>query len=137
MCQVIFYMNKIPTSLPNFLEISKIHTILSRELDGRIGAGLGWTEFVILHTIATSPGQKMRRIDLAAALGMTASGITRQLLPMEKVGYIKKETTTEDARVSLVTLGNSAEERLTDAYERLELYFNEKKNDEIFTKFLK
>ncbi len=66
--------------------------------------------------------KKMKRIDLANALGMTPSGITRQLLPMEKVGYIRRETDAGDARVSSVALGDSVAERLTDAYERLELF---------------
>ena len=56
----------------------------------------------------------MRRIDLAGKLGLTASGITRLLIPMEKIGWIKREPYTDDARVSYVSIANGGKNKLID-----------------------
>ena len=49
----------------------------------------------------------MRRVDLAEQVGLTPSGITRLLNPMEKIGLIEKEDNPRDARVSLVALSSA------------------------------
>ena len=57
----------------------------------------------------------MRRVDLATSIGRTASGVTRLLKPMEKIGLIERDSSERDARVSLVKLTTSGAERLNDA----------------------
>ncbi|MEL7538429.1 MAG: MarR family transcriptional regulator [Pseudomonadota bacterium] len=69
--------------------------------------GLGFSEYLVLRCLQKAPAHKMRRIDLAQQLSMSASGITRLLNPMEKTGLIAKEANPRDARVSLVTLSAS------------------------------
>jgi len=64
----------------------------------------------------------MRRIDLAEKIGLTASGITRLLLPMEKIGLIKKEANEQDARVSYVVLASGGQTKLNEGLERLEIF---------------
>ncbi len=64
----------------------------------------------------------MRRIDLANAIGVTASGITRLLLPMEKIGLVKREAHAGDARVSYVTITKSGKTKLQEGIERAELF---------------
>ncbi|MFT5134148.1 MAG: DNA-binding MarR family transcriptional regulator [Gammaproteobacteria bacterium] len=61
---------------------------LTGRIDNGLGAvhGLGLAEFVVLHLLAEAPGQSMRRIDLADALGRTASGVTR--MQCEKPAYL-------------------------------------------------
>ena len=49
----------------------------------------------------------MRRVDLAEQVGLSPSGITRLLNPMEKIGLIEKEENPRDARVSLVALSGA------------------------------
>ena len=104
-----------------FLNLAKTQTRLSRRLDSRLG-GLGFNEFIILYRLSEAENEKMRRIDLAEALGFTASGITRLLLPMEKVGLIKKEVNEQDARSSFVVLAPGGKRKLTEALERLEIF---------------
>lgn len=62
----------------------------------------------------------MRRIDLAEKVWLTASGVTRLLLPMEKIGLVKKEKNDADARVSLVWITESGKSYLDEAIYRLE-----------------
>jgi DNA-binding MarR family transcriptional regulator len=69
----------------------------------------------VLYQLARSPELRMRRVDLATAIGRTASGVTRLLKPMEKTGFIARDSSDRDARVSLVTLTPAGRERLEDA----------------------
>ena len=84
---------------------------VSRQLDNSLGAihGIGLTEYMVLQHLANAPNNALRRIDLAHALGRTASGITRMLRPMEKIGLVEKDVSVRDARVSLVRLTASGE----------------------------
>ena len=90
---------------------------LSSRIDHSLGAvhGLAFVEFMVLLQLAQSPDQRMRRVDLATSIGRTASGVTRLLKPMEKIGLIERDSSERDARVSLVKLTTSGAERLNDA----------------------
>ena len=57
----------------------------------------------------------MRRIDLAEKLGITASGITRMLLPLEKLGIIKRDLDQDDARARFASLTPAGKEMLDNA----------------------
>lgn len=117
-------MSDISPSLKFVINLAKVQSLLSRRFDGSLG-GLGFTEFVILYHLFTAPEEKMRRIDLAGKMGITASGITRLLLPMEKVGYVKRETNPNDARVSFVILAQGGKRRFQESVERAELITQE------------
>jgi DNA-binding MarR family transcriptional regulator len=112
------------STLQFFLTLAKFQTKLNRRLDSKLG-GLGFSEFIILYQLSQAEKEKMRRIDLADSVGLTASGITRLLLPMEKVGLIKKEANLQDARSSFVVLASGGKRKLTEALERLELFGEE------------
>lgn len=117
-------MNKINPSINFCLSVSKFQTILSRHLDAKLG-GLGFSELIILFHLNRSADDKMRRIDLADTIGLTASGITRQLLPMEKIGLVKREQDKNDARVSFVALTSAGKTKLNEGLERLEIFCEE------------
>lgn len=93
-------------------------------LQGRLGKrmgnslsmhGISLTEYLVLQRLNQAQGHKMRRIDLADSIGVTASGVTRLLNPMEKIGLVVKATAERDARVSLVALSSAGEKLLADA----------------------
>ena len=85
--------------------------IISKHLDNGLGAmhGIGLAEYMVLHNLMQAPDKSLRRIDIAEALGRTASGITRMLMPMEKIGLVEKATSERDARVSLVRITPAGE----------------------------
>ncbi|MEI8361226.1 MAG: MarR family winged helix-turn-helix transcriptional regulator [bacterium] len=114
-------MNKISSSINFCINIAKFQTELSRRLDAHLN-GIGFTEFIILYHLNQVDTHKMRRVDLAEKIGLTASGVTRLLLPMEKIGLIKKELNEYDARVSYVVLAPGGKTKLTEALERMEIY---------------
>jgi DNA-binding MarR family transcriptional regulator len=51
-----------------------------------------------------APGRKMRRVDIARTVLLTASGITRLLDGLERSGMVAKERCSSDARVTYAVL---------------------------------
>lgn len=90
---------------------------LSARIDHNLGAvhGIGYVEFMVLHQLSRSPDNRMRRVDLASAIGRTASGVTRLLKPLEKIGLVERDVSDRDARVSLVALTKTGQTRLEEA----------------------
>ena len=62
-------MNTTSSSLSFFISLSRIETGLSRRMDAKLG-GLGWSDFLILHALSVAPDGRMRRVDLADAIGL-------------------------------------------------------------------
>lgn len=108
-------MNKETKNLEFLFDLAKTQAMLSRSFGNTLG---GLNEFMILFYLNNAPENKMRRIDLADKLGFTASGITRVLLPMEKIGLVKKEKHDYDARISLVILSPAGKRELNERLER-------------------
>ena len=117
-------MVSISPSVKLIIHLAKINAVMSRRFDNGLG-GLGFNEFIVLFHLSLADEEKLRRIDLAEKLGLTASGITRILLPMEKIGLIKKEAHDRDARVSWVLLASGGKRKLAEALERAELLAEE------------
>lgn len=93
------------------------HAAFNRALDTGLGTihGIGLTEYMVLLHLNNAPDKSLRRIDLAESVSRTASGVTRMLLPMEKIGLVKRDTNPRDARVSLVKITRSGEKIFKDA----------------------
>lgn len=104
-----------------FVSLAKVQTVLSRNFDSVLN-GLSFHEFIVLYYLKQSEHQRMRRIDLAEKLGVTPSGMTRMLLPMEKIGLVDKDVNPTDARSTLVVLASGGAEKLLEAMDRAELY---------------
>lgn len=117
-------MKKINSSVEFFLELARAQSVFARRFDARLG-GLGMSDFLILYHLNQADGEKLRRIDLAEKVGLTASGITRLLAPMEKIGLVKRETNTTDARVSFVTIASGGKRKFEEALEDAEVLADE------------
>lgn len=116
-----------------FMDLAKMQAIASRRFDNSLG-GLGFNEFIILYHLNQAENERMRRIDLAEKIGLTASGVTRILLPMEKVGLVKKEVNKDDARSSWVIIATGGKRRLSEGLERAEFLVDEIISDKNKTK---
>jgi DNA-binding MarR family transcriptional regulator len=112
-------MNTYTPSLKLLMNLAIAQSIISRRFEGRLHS-LGFSEFLILFHLEQTPQGKMRRIDLAEQSGLTASGITRLLAPMEKIGLVKREADATDARVSFVTIAEGGKRMLLDSLENAE-----------------
>jgi DNA-binding MarR family transcriptional regulator len=99
------------------LRLSKAHASLVRRLDGRLGTlhGLSFGDFMILLHLGRAPGGRLRRVDLAGMLGLTASAVTRTLIPLEKIGVVTRQRDPRDARVGYASLTPAGRRLLEDA----------------------
>ena len=70
-----------------------------------------------MHQLELAPANVLSRVELAEKVSLTASGITRLLNPMEKIGLIEKLQNERDARVSLVRLTEAGKQRFKQAQE--------------------
>ena len=111
-------MIKANKQLEFFLKLSRVQAIVAQAFDRGLGGGLGFTDFVILYYLSLAPGEKMRRIDLAEKIALSASGVTRLLFPMEKIGLVQREASIEDGRVNYVKLAPGGKRLLEERIER-------------------
>lgn len=97
-------------------KLSNLQTRIFKRVEYQLNVhGISFTEFMVLYHLNNSSTDNMRRIELAEKVGLSASGITRLLAPMEKIGLIEKEINPRDARVSLVKLTKSGKQIFKDA----------------------
>lgn len=95
-------------SLEWIVSLSSLHARVFKKIDRHLSAhGISFSEFYVMHCLSREAEQTMRRTDLADAVGMSVSGITRLLAPMEKLQLVQKEKNPRDARVSLVKLSDA------------------------------
>lgn len=98
------------------ISLSSLQAQVSKKVDAQLSVhGISMTEFIVLYHLKKASNCTMRRIDLADCVGLTASGVTRLLLPMEKLNWIEKESNPRDARVSLVKLSETGASLFQDA----------------------
>jgi DNA-binding MarR family transcriptional regulator len=89
---------------------------LIKKMDSQLSVhGISFSEYMILYYLDSAPTKTMRRMDLAESVGMSASGVTRMLAPMEKIKLVEKEVNPRDARVSLVKLSEVGKTIYDDA----------------------
>jgi len=90
---------------------------LERRLDSSLGAirGISLAEYRLLRALGDAPGSQASRVDLAQAVGLTPSGVTRALRPMEKLGIVSTVKSKRDARLAIAALTPAGRELLDDA----------------------
>lgn len=109
-------MNKLPPQVKFLIDHAATTTRLHKQIDICLSyQGIRFTEFLIMHNLYASPQHMMRRTDLADSIGITASGVTRLLAPMEKNGIVEKEKNPRDARQSLVKLTSTGQKLYRDS----------------------
>lgn len=116
-------MDTTPTSAPvsaslDFvLRLARAQATLVRRLDQVLGGyhGISFSDFMLLHYLGRAPGGRLRRVDLAERQGLTASGVTRSLLPLEKIGLVERQQDPRDARVAYAAITDTGRELLNNA----------------------
>ena len=93
------------------------HASLTRAMNAQLVAehGITLSDYDVLVHLENSPGHRMRRIDLANSVLLTASGITRLLDRLEAEGWVCKEHCKSDARVTWAVLTESGHQKLAEA----------------------
>lgn len=99
------------------LALANAWSHLERRLDGSLGAirGISLAEYRLLRALGGAPGAQASRVDLAETVGLTPSGVTRALRPMEKLGIVTTLKSKRDARLAIAALTPAGRELLSDA----------------------
>ena len=109
-------MATLSPAMELIIALSDAQGRVQKRIDAALSVhGISFTELTVLYHLGLAPGQMMRRIELAGAVGLSASGVTRLLVPMEKIGLVKREQNQRDTRVSLVKLTAAGGRILKDA----------------------
>ena len=95
----------------------RAHAAVTRELSARLEAqhGLTLSDYDVLVQLYFAEGQRLRRIDLARQVLLTASGITRLLDGLERAGWVAKHRCESDARVAYAVLTKPGLEKFEQA----------------------
>lgn len=115
-------MDNISDSLKFFLNLTMTQALIARRFDARLSFhSLSLNDFMILFHLSQAPDEKLRRIDLAEKVGLSASAITKKISPLKKIGMVEKEANARDARVSLVKLAKGGKRILEEAMTSAEM----------------
>ena len=90
---------------------------LERAVGGSLSSikGISLAEFRLLSAIAGAPAKRASRADIARAVGLSPSAVTRALRPLEALGMVETVKNERDARLAMATLTEQGEELLSDA----------------------
>jgi DNA-binding MarR family transcriptional regulator len=110
--------SKALPSTEAFESLLGAHATLTRELSAALVAahGLTMSDYGCLLLLSRADEDGMRRIDLANALQLSPSGITRLLDRLEEQGYVGKGACKEDARVSYAILTDAGLAKIREAW---------------------
>jgi DNA-binding MarR family transcriptional regulator len=83
-----------------------VFTDVHASLEAELVEGFGVTEgdYAVLASLSEAPGRRMRMCDLAAALHLSPSGLTRRLDGLVRQGLVVREPSVDDRRVTLAVL---------------------------------
>jgi len=95
----------------------RAHAAVTRELSARLEAqhGLTLSDYDVLVQLYFAEDHRLRRIDLARQVLLTASGITRLLDGLERAGWVTKHRCESDARVAYAVLTKPGLEKFEQA----------------------
>jgi DNA-binding MarR family transcriptional regulator len=95
----------------------RAHSAITRQLNADLlnVHGLTLNDYEVLVLLSRAEDHRMRRVDLAQTVVLTASGITRLLDGLERAGYVEKDTCETDARVSYAKLTSTGHAKLRAA----------------------
>ena len=92
-----------------WIRFLRAHAAVTRELSSRLERqhGLTLSDYDVLVQLYSAPDYRLRRVDLARTVLLSASGITRLLDGLERSGWVAKARCDSDARVTYAVLTDS------------------------------
>jgi DNA-binding MarR family transcriptional regulator len=109
-----------PTTSPAieaFVRLVRASVAVTRQLSAHLSADhcLTLNEYEALLLLARAPESRMRRVDLANSLLLTAGGVTRLLDGLERKGFVEREESSTDRRVTYACLSRAGRDKLRTA----------------------
>jgi DNA-binding MarR family transcriptional regulator len=105
---------RTPTVPQAWISFLHAHATITRELNADLvnAHGLTLNDYEVLLRLAQAPERRLRRVDLAERVLLTASGITRLLEGLERHGFVRKALRSSDGRVVYAELTDEGYEKL-------------------------
>lgn len=105
------------SALAAWVRLLRASASLRRALNVGLGHdhGLAVNDFEALLQLSHACDGAMRRIDLADALGLSASGVTRLLDGLQRAGLVENRTCDHDGRVVYAALTEAGRTKLAEA----------------------
>lgn len=115
--QVLSPQVTVKPGLEAWVRFLRAHAAVTRQLSARLENqhGLTLNDFDVLVQLYYAPERSLRRVDLARAVLLTASGITRLLDGLERAGWVEKKACKSDARVSYAALTEAGVAKFEEA----------------------
>lgn len=100
-----------------FAALLRAHASATRQLNAQLQAehGLTISDFEVLLRLSRAPDRRMRRVDLAEQVLLTASGITRLLDGLEGAGLVERAACSADRRVVYAVLTDAGAAKVREA----------------------
>jgi len=100
-----------------FVRLLRGHSSVTRAMNAQLVADHGLTinDFEALLHLSRAEESRMRRVDLAEKLILTASGVTRLLDGLEESGLVDRAACDSDRRVTYAVLTESGHAKLKEA----------------------
>jgi DNA-binding MarR family transcriptional regulator len=100
-----------------FIRLVRAGIAVTRQLSAQLSAdhGLSINAYEALLQLARAPERRMRRVDLANSLLLTAGGVTRLLDGLERDGFVARDECSSDRRVSYAVLTKAGRTKLREA----------------------
>ncbi len=94
------------SAVTTFAALLRAYVSATRRLNAQLTAdhGLTLSDYEVLVRLARAPDRRMRRVDLAEQVLLTASGITRLLDGLERSGLVERGACATDRRVVYAVL---------------------------------
>ncbi len=105
------------TAVEVFVRLLRGHASTTRTLSMELYEehGLTINDYEALLRLSRAENGLMRRVDLAQALVLTPSGVTRLLEGLERAALVDKATCPSDARVTYAALTDAGKKKLKQA----------------------
>lgn len=117
-------------AVTSFVSLLRAHAQATRLLNAQLTAdhGLTISDYEVLLRLSRAPDRRMRRVDLAEQVLLTASGVTRLLDGLERSGLVARAACDADRRVVYAVLTDDGLGKLRAASEthvaQIDAYFS-------------
>lgn len=110
-------LSKQSSATQAFAALLRAHAAATLRLNAQLTAdhGLTLSDFEVLLRLSRAPDRRMRRVDLAGQVLLTASGITRLLDGLESAGLVERGSCDTDRRVVYAVLTDAGLAKLAEA----------------------
>jgi DNA-binding MarR family transcriptional regulator len=95
----------------------RAHSAITRELEPQLAGDhrLTLSDYDVLAQLARAPGRRLRPVDLARAVLLTRSGVSRLVRGLERSGLVERTPSPGDGRSHLIALTAAGREALRRA----------------------